>query len=175
MTTTVAALKAGLPSDAAAALYDSLAPVGVEEILGQWHGSEVPTGHPMDGLLAVSGWYGKRFDDADHVHPLIFGEPGDLYPVNPGAVPIDLLNRLGTRMPRPQIPGVATAFKAVKTRRHRARLRQVEYRGKVSTAMVYDQLAVIDHFRLFDEDTLLGAMDLRNSPRPYFFLLERDR
>ena len=145
-----------------------------EEILGQWHGSEVPTGHPLDGLLAVSGWYGKRFDGVDEVHPLMFGEPGDLYPVNPGSVPMDLLNTLGERMPRPRIPGVTKAFKLVKTRRHRARLRHVEYRGKVSAAMVYDQIAVIDHFRALDENTLLGAMDLRNSPQPYFFLLERD-
>ncbi len=174
MTLTVADLHAGLSSRAAADFYDSLPGVDVDEILGRWRGSEVPTGHPMDGLLAVSGWYGKQFDDADHVHPLLFGEPGGLYPVNPGSVPIDLLVKLGDRMPRPRIPGVAKAFKLVKTRRHRARLRRIEYRGVVSTSMVYDQLAIIDHFRRLDEDTLLGAMDLRNSPAPYFFLLQRD-
>lgn len=174
MTSTVSELRSGLSSEAACDLYDSLPAVTVDEILGQWHGSEVPTGHPLDGLLAVSGWYGKRFDSADEVHPLLFGEPGDLYPVNPGSVPMNLLNTLGTRMPRPKIPGITTAFKAVRTRRHRARLRNVEYRGKVSVAMVYDQIAVIDHFRRLNDDALLGAMDLRNSPQPYFFLLERD-
>ena len=167
-------LKAGGSSEAIAAYYDSLPDVTIEEILGQWHGAEVPSGHPMDGLLDVSGWYGKRFDDAESVHPLLFGEPGDLFPVNPGRVPMGLLNRLGTRMPRFRPPGGAASFRPLTTRRHRARLRRVEFRGKVSTGMVYDQLPIIDHFRKIDDDTLLGAMDLRDSPRPYFFLLQRD-
>ncbi|GAA4671568.1 DUF4334 domain-containing protein [Gordonia humi] len=174
MSLTVPQLQSGLTSDAACRLFDSLEPVTADFMIGQWHGSEAPTGHPLDGLLAVSGWYGKRFDGPDEVHPLLFGTPGDLYPVNPGAVPMGLLNSLGTRMPRPKIPGVTTAFKAVKTTRYRARLRRVDYRGTVSAAMVYDQLPIIDHFRRLDDDAVLGAMDLRDSPRPYFFLLERD-
>lgn len=170
----VAGLQAGLDSAAAAELFDSLPPVTVDQVFGRWHGSEVPTGHPMDGLLAVSGWYGKEFADADHVHPLLFGTPGSLYAVNPKLMPLGTLNRLGARFPRWLPPGGTAAFRLLRTRKHRARLREVEFRGAVSTAMVYDDLPIIDHFRRLDENTLLGAMDLRDSPRPYFFLLQRD-
>ena len=87
-TPTVDELSTGLARADAEALFDSLPAVTVAEMSGRWHGTEVPTGHPMDGLLAISGWYGKQFDDADHVHPLLFGEPGDLYPVNPKLIPL---------------------------------------------------------------------------------------
>jgi hypothetical protein len=33
------------------------------EALGS--GTDLATGHPMDGLLEASGWYGKQFDDVD--------------------------------------------------------------------------------------------------------------
>ncbi|GAA3954359.1 DUF4334 domain-containing protein [Gordonia caeni] len=172
--TDLADLQAGIDVDRAEELFDSLASVTVEEILGRWHGSEVPTGHPMDGLLEVSGWYGKEFADADHVHPLLFGTPGSLYAVNPKLMPLGTLNRLGPRFPRWMPPGGAAGFRLARTRKHRARLREVRFRGTVSAAMVYDDLPIIDHFHRLDENTLLGAMDLRGSQRPYFFLLERD-
>lgn len=168
-----ATLRAGVDVAAAEELFDALPPVAVADILGTWRGSEVPTGHPMDGLLDVSGWYGKRFDSADEVHPLLFGAPGSLYPVNPKLLPLGLLNRYGDRMPECLPPGGRGAFRLLRTRKHRARLREVSYRGSVSAAMVYDDLPIIDHFRLLRPDTLLGAMDTRNSPHPYFFLLER--
>lgn len=169
---TAGALRAGLSRETACELFDALPSVALDEMTGRWRGSEVPTGHPMDGLLAMSGWYGKQFDDVDHVHPLLFGTPGSLYPVNPKAVPIGVLNRVGPSVPRISVPDIA--FRALRTRRHRARLRTVEYRGVSSAAMVYDDLPIIDHFRRLGPDALLGSMDLRGSDRPYFFLLERD-
>ncbi len=172
--TDIDALQAGITESQAAELFDSLEPVTASDILGRWHGSEVPTGHPMDGLLDVSGWYGKEFVDADHVHPLLFGAPGDFYAVNPKLMPLGLLNRLGSRFPRWLPPGGTAGFRLLRTRRHRARLREVAYRGKPGAAMVYDDLPIIDHFRRIDDDTLLGAMDLRGSESPYFFLLHRD-
>ncbi|NMO04742.1 DUF4334 domain-containing protein [Gordonia sp. TBRC 11910] len=172
-------LRIGLSTADAAALFDSLPAVAIDDIIGRtWHGGEVPTGHPMDGTLSLSGWYGKRFDDADHVHPLLFGEPGSLYAVNPKVMPVGLLLKIGRRLPR-RIPGVGLAMKALRTRRHRARLRVVEYHAgpnapaKASAAMSYDDQPIIDHFRWLDANTLLGAMDLRGSTDPYFFYLQR--
>ena len=40
--------------------------------------------------------------------------------------------------------------------------------------MVYDQLPINDVFRRLSDDTVIGAMDLRNSRKPYFFVLQRD-
>jgi hypothetical protein len=63
----------------------------------------------------------------------------------------------------------------LRTRAPRARLRDVEFRGKVSAAMIYDHRPIIDVFRLVDDETLLGVMDLRGMADPYFFILRRDR
>ena len=63
---------------------------------------------------------------------------------------------------------------AVETTKHRARLRDLEYRGVVSVAMVYDHLPIIDMFRQVDANTLLGVMDQRGMEQPYFFVLTRD-
>jgi hypothetical protein len=53
----------------------------------------------------------------------------------------------------------------------KARLRNLEHRRKVSAAMVYDQLPIIDVFRRIDDTTLLGLMDMRAAAQPYFFVL----
>ena len=70
------------------------------------------------------------------------------------------------------------AFGAVRPLLHtdepKARLRVVEHRGVATAALVYDALPIIDVFRRVDDATLLGVMDLRGLPRPFFFLLERD-
>ena len=40
--------------------------------------------------------------------------------------------------------------------------------------MIYDQLPINDVFHRLSDDTVIGAMDLRGSSRPYFFVLRRD-
>jgi len=62
----------------------------------------------------------------------------------------------------------------LRTSKYRARLREVEHRPVVTSAMVYDHLPIIDVFRRVDGDTVLGLTDLRDQPAPYFFVLARD-
>jgi hypothetical protein len=40
--------------------------------------------------------------------------------------------------------------------------------------MIYDSLPINDVFRKVDDDTVLGAMDLRFTPQPFFFILTRE-
>lgn len=56
-------LQRGTTVEAALAFYDSLGPVGLDEMRGLWRGADLPTGNPFDGLLENFGWYGKRFED----------------------------------------------------------------------------------------------------------------
>src|SRR5690606_21055417 len=65
-------LQAGCTPDDALALFDALPTVRSVDLTGRWTGSELRTGHPMDGLLTASGWYGKQFDSTEDVHPLLF-------------------------------------------------------------------------------------------------------
>jgi hypothetical protein len=169
----LAELEPACTLDEALALYDDLPAVASAEVLGSWKGRELKTGHPMDGLLEASGWWGKRFDSIDAVHPLLFSDgSGDIFPVDPRKVPLGLADRIPAAAVERGRRMMPVLRHVVGTSKPRARLRDVEHRGKVSAAMVYDHLPIIDHFRAVDDTTLLGVMDLRGAP-PYAFLLTR--
>lgn len=164
----------GLSPEAARAGFDSLPPVTLPEVLGDWLGEELPTGHPLDGLLARYGWKGKRLTSADSVDPLVFHRGSGDVAVNPALIP------LGVPLAWPSLARSAVAQRVFRTllpvlatHRPKARLRAVAHRGQVSTAMIYDDLPIIDHFRKVDRERLLGLMDLRHTDQPYFFLLRR--
>ncbi|MEZ0580370.1 DUF4334 domain-containing protein [Nocardioides sp. MH1] len=171
----LAALEPACTTAEALALYDDLPAVRPEEITGRYHGRELATGHAMDGLLVPSGWYGKQFDSVDAVHPLLFSTPkGEIFAVDPRKVPLGLVGKAPAALVDRSRALLAALKPAVRTRKPRARLRAVEHRGVVTAAMVYDHLPIIDVFRRVDETMLLGVMDLRIDPQPYFFILEKD-
>lgn len=52
-------------------------------------------------------------------------------------------------------------------------LRQIEFRDVQSTAMIYDNHPIIDHFRRVSDDLVAGAMDTKsfgNVGTYYFYL-----
>lgn len=53
-------------------IFDQAEAIPCEFMFGQWRGAEIKTGHPIEGLLELSKWYGKVFNDNEHVYPLIF-------------------------------------------------------------------------------------------------------
>lgn len=162
------------PRDAAMAEFDTLAPVSVASMLGAWSGAEIPTGHPMDGLLEASRWHGKRFDDPDTVHPLVHTTAaGVRYSIHPQRLPLGMVMS-APWMKRLVSPALITLLRPLlQTTRPAARLRAIEHRGLVTAAMVYDHLPIIDHFRERDDDNIMGVMDFRGWP-PYFFSLTRE-
>ncbi len=171
------ALEHGTTPADALAFFDALPPLAVDDLLGRWTGSGVPTGHPLDGLLEALGWHGKVMRSPDDVDPLVFRAGGGrLVRVTPGPLPLRTLLRVAPVVPR---GAAARAFALVRplltTARPHARLRTVTYRGVASAAMVYDRQPVVDAFRHVDADTVLGAMDVRWQPHPYVFVLRRAR
>jgi hypothetical protein len=163
-----------LSQEEAFKLFDSLRPVQTDELLGTWRGQEVFSGHPLEGLLGTCGWYGKRFDDSEHVFPMLFARrDGSTFCANPARMPLSTrLNKL----PKPLVRLLfRCAYPYVATRASGARLRTLEFRGVTGAGMVYDRLAVIDVFRRLDDDTLLCIMDLKddNSEKAFFFQLYR--
>ncbi len=160
-------------TDEATQAFDSLATVDCDFMLGCWKGSELKTGNPMDGLLTAAGWHGKEFVNADNVHPLLFGTGNKIRKLEPRLLFAGMgLSGLATKL-----PFIITLFRLVQplmqTRRSRARLRMMEYRGKVSATMVYDNLPINDVFRKVDNNTVLGVMDLKGMSAPYYFVLRR--
>lgn len=172
----LAALEPAAPLAKVLAFYDSLPVASLEMMMGRWRGGEIATGHVFDGLLGPSGWYGKAFRSPDDVHPLLFRrKDGRLYAGNPALMPLDLI-RFAPSLAKH--PASAALFRAVApllaTRRPKARLRMTDYRGKISATMIYDDLPINDVFRKVDEDSLLGAMDIRGYLDPFFFTLRRE-
>ncbi|MFC4373536.1 DUF4334 domain-containing protein [Nocardia halotolerans] len=173
--TRLAALEPACDRQAALALFDTLDPVHPDELTGRWHGRELATGHRLDGLLEASGWYGKQFDGIDSVHPLLFATAdGDIFAVDPKRVPLAVADKVPAGLVRRGRDLLGVLRPALRTRRYRARLREVRHRAVVTTAMVYDHLPIIDVFRRIDDTTVLGLMDFRDLPEPYFFILTRD-
>ncbi|MCC3269462.1 DUF4334 domain-containing protein [Arthrobacter gengyunqii] len=168
-------LSGGTTSTEALAFFDSLPPVGIDELTGSWQGTEVPTGHPLDGVLGSFGWQGKRFEGPEAAHPLVFnGRDGSLFEVNPWFVPLQTALKLGPILRRSAAGRVIRPLlRLLRTTRPRARVRLMEYRGTVSATMIYDSLPINDAFRKVDANTLLGAMDMPGPHPPFMFTLRR--
>ncbi len=155
--------KGKVSTDEAWAIFDALEPTTPDFMRGYWEGSPFPTGHPLDGALEATGWRGKRFDSADDVYPLIFDDgQGGTFIVQPGRF-----------MGKPSQGKAYERRGELETDAPAARLRRVEHRGTVTTAMIYDDLPIIDLFRKVNDSMALGVMDMRGLPLPYFFGLRR--
>jgi hypothetical protein len=163
-----------LTQEQAFEIFDRLTPMKLDELAGLWRGREVFTGHPLEGLLSTCGWYGKRFDDSEHVFPMIFARPnGSTFCTNPARMP---LNARLNNLPGPLMRLLfRCAYPYVVTHTSGARLRTIEFRGTADACMVYDRLAVIDIFRRIDANTLFCIMDMKGdtSGKTFFFQLHR--
>ena len=161
-------------ADEALQLFDALEPVDLEFMLGRWQGSGLHTAHPLDGLLEVSSWYGKEFIDPEDVHPLLFLDArGEIIKIAPNPAMMNWVLRLPAIKNDFLKPWLRSLNSLLKTERSQARLRMMEYRGKVSATMIYDRLPINDTFRKVDDGTVLGVMDYKDLPQPFFFLLKR--
>lgn len=162
-------------TEKALSLFDHLESVDPDMMVGSWKGIGFPTHHFLDGLLEVSGWYGKSFQNPECVHPLLFYKANKkgIFALNTALLPLKLLH-----FPLPKTKMlryiILVARVMLQTKKYKARLRMISYRDRLSAAMVYDDLPIMDVFRKIDHSTLLGMMDLKNMRQPFFFVLKRD-
>jgi hypothetical protein len=129
------------------AIWAALPTVTIDEVIGDWRGGELPSGHRLDGSLAQMGWHGKWLRSRYDVAPMVCrGADGELYSnleIGKGA----------------------------------ASLWNVEFRGELTATMVYDGQPVFDHFKRVDENTLMGIMNGSTSlvrDEHFYFFLVRD-
>lgn len=127
--------------------WDRLAPANTDFMLGEWAGGEFVTGHKMNGLLEKARWFGKTFKSAMDVQPLV------------------CLDENGEK------------FSNVKLGNGEASLWMEEFRGEVTATMVYDGQPTHDHFKVVDENTVMGIMDgkgqVLDNGRYFYFYLQR--
>jgi len=155
-------------------LFDALDPVSLNFMFGRWIGSGLHTDHPMDGLLETSNWYGKEFIDPENVHPLLFLDNQEkVFKVAPNPIAMEWVLKLPILKNKSLKPLLILTNSLLKTEASQARLRMMEYRGKVSATMIYDYLPINDSFRKVDDNTVLGIMDFKKSSQPFFFVLRR--
>ena len=168
-------LKAGkTTTETALQLFDALDSVSLDFMLGRWQGSGLHTNHQLDGLLESSNWYGKEFVDTENVHPLLFlDSQGKIFKVAPNPTAMNWVLKLPILKNASLKPLLMLTNSLLKTEKSQARLRMMEYRGKVSATMIYDYLPINDSFRKVDDNTVLGIMDFKNSSQPFFFVLRR--
>ncbi len=132
------------------ALWTDLEVLDASEMLGAWRGGDFATGHPANALLTAINWHGKRFDAALEGHPLICrGEDGELYSNTKYAG-----------------GGYSSLW-------------NVGFRGEVTATMVYDAMAVFDHFKKVDDACVMGIMNGKleaafGTADLYYFWLERE-
>jgi GXWXG protein/Domain of unknown function (DUF4334) len=155
-------------------LFDALEPVDLDFMLGRWQGAGLATDHPMDGLLEASNWYGKEFIDAETVHPLLFLDGQNrIIKVAPNPMAMAWVSKIpGLKHPSMK-PLLLLTNALLKTESSQARLRMMDYRGKVSATMIYDYLPINDAFRKIDDNTVFGIMDFKTLPQPFCFILKR--
>ncbi len=159
----------------ALAFFDELEPVDLTFMTGRWRGSELPTNHPIDGLLEVANWYGKEFESPDCVHPLLMLDARQqVYKMAPDPLLFKLSQQISFPKSEALKPLYTFLSMLLKTDESQARLRMMEYRGKTSATMIYDALPIHDVFRKVSDRTVLGLMDYKHAAQPFFFVLQRD-
>lgn len=122
------------------AFFDTLPEITNDEILGEWKGGYITSGSIIDLSLKSYGFYGWI---GKHF-------------TTENKVKALMHQFFGLKF---NIPIIGNA-----------RIREVRFRDKVSTGMIYNHLPIIDHFRRVDESTLMGAMDLKGKIVLYFYL-----
>ncbi|WP_316751508.1 DUF4334 domain-containing protein [Pedobacter gandavensis] len=159
-----------ISSEEATRLFDNLEPVSIEFMLGRWKGEELYTGNPADGILETTGWAGKTFENAENVFPLVFftdSSKTETFNVDPLiAMSPDMATKYAGKT-------LGEIREVVETQASKARLRMVEFKGKVSATMIYDNLPINDIFRKIDDNMVIGVMDFKGGDQPYYFLLIR--
>ena len=157
-------------------LFQSLETITTDFMHGRWKGSDIETGHRFDGLFEASGWYGKMYLNDEEVHPLVFysEDKKELWSVNPKMMPFSL------NLPKDDLVGTILRLGrfAMETKESKARIRNTEFKGRVTATMLYDEVPINDMFVKIDKNSVLGIMDFKGEPdrleNPFFFILERD-
>jgi GXWXG protein/uncharacterized protein DUF4334 len=126
------------------ALWSTLKPATVDFMIGEWKGGAFDTGHRVVAAMESARWFGKSFVSPDDVKPLI------------------CLDEDGNK------------FSNVELGNGEATLWVEEFRGELVATMVYDGQPVHDHFKVVDDDTVMGIMNgkhaLRTGSYGYFYL-----
>lgn len=121
--------------------FASLEPVKIGEMIGKWRGGYFPTGETWLELFLRDFLICKWY--------------GKTF-VAKNKVKALVFSFLGMKFNMPFF-GAAV-------------LREIEFSGKISAAMIYSYLPIIDNFRKADDKTVMGIMEIKGKTGVYFYL-----
>lgn len=130
-------------------VWRKLPTVRVEQIIGRWRGVRLDTDHRLARWREKMEWYGKEFISRTDAKPVL------CYDDN------------------------GDIYSDQEYGRGEATLWMVEFRGEVTATMVFDGVPIFDHFKMVDENTLLGVMNGKDTDlfldrgHYFYFILER--
>ncbi|KAJ5653874.1 hypothetical protein N7490_000877 [Penicillium lividum] len=58
-------------------IFQDLKPIKPDNLIGEWDGFILPTGHPFEDDLEDLNWFGNTFDSMDDVAPLMVAKNGE--------------------------------------------------------------------------------------------------
>ncbi|KAJ5802834.1 uncharacterized protein N7503_005284 [Penicillium pulvis] len=58
-------------------IFQELKPIKPDNLMGEWDGYILSTGHPFESELEELNWFGNTFDSKDDVAPLMVAKHGD--------------------------------------------------------------------------------------------------
>ncbi|KAJ6037072.1 hypothetical protein N7540_001351 [Penicillium herquei] len=61
-------------------IFQELKPIKPENLMGEWDGFILSTGHPLETELEELNWFGNTFDSNDDIAPLIVSVNGERVP-----------------------------------------------------------------------------------------------
>ncbi|KAJ6184675.1 hypothetical protein N7519_005976 [Penicillium mononematosum] len=61
-------------------IFDELKPLQPDDLIGEWDGYILATGHPFEDELDALNWFGNTFYSAEDVAPLIVARNGERVP-----------------------------------------------------------------------------------------------
>lgn len=130
-------------------LFDALEPVSPADLVGDWSG-------------------GDFADGDDEVHPChamleSFKWAGMAFKSTDDVAPVMTWTDGGER--------VESEYWG------RAQIREVKFRGVVSTCCIFDSYPIMDHFRRVSDNTLMGLLDAKEKALreagPYYFFIRK--
>ena len=113
---------------------------------------------PVDTDFMVGTWKGGKFDGGSEPDPINWY--GKRFTSTTDVEPLLVTNDKGDVVTFDRLGA--------------AQMRQVEFDGTVSAALIYDSQPIMDYFRKVNDDVVIGLGDIKGKPTDFFFHLTRD-
>lgn len=124
-------------------LFDELKPIGPDHFTGAWKGGSVNTNHPTEGKMEALKWAGKDFRSTEDVDPIMVYKEDGSRAWNEDWGHARVSNSWGLCC--------VLVLGEYKLTLYPPKLRPMQYRDGITTAMIYDDKPIIDYFKYVNE------------------------